>query len=152
VTSQNYVLDDGSIDGNALALHNKKVIIEALKKFGVENAVAIYSGEGDEGQIADVVLTPESDAGLNSQVTVKAAVSEYETDSDTWKNLIIEREISVECAIQDLTEHLIIMNNHGEYENGNGGGGEVTIIVQTETVEHDHYDYIVTAEHDVNEF
>ena len=105
----------------------KKFIVEhkaELDSAGVTGFEVYYSGEGDEGQVEDVLVlySPEAMA-------------------DPDRN----DKYSLPSEIKKILNDLEPEDSYGDNE---GGGGTVTFIVETGKVVHSHYDRVIECSYD----
>lgn len=146
-----FLLADGSVDKKSVVMQNKTAILAALKGFGVVTAVVSYYGEGDEGSIVGIELTPADTPALSSMVTMKALSSSFNGDSQEWTHHVSEKTLDLDTALRDFAEDLIEFHGHSAYGDQDGGGGDVTFDVEGDSVAHDHFDNVIETVHDINE-
>ena len=150
----------GTAPGEAAIRHNKRVIMEAMKRLGITQAVVTYDGEGDSGGIEDVQIEGGEDAADETLRLVRV-VGSYRFDNDCGAEYITQLfeglESDFEDAISGFADDLIDHAGHGGYENNEGGYGEVTIVAPDDDnpeglITVDHNDRIITTENTTSTF
>ena len=150
----------GTALGEAAIRHNKRIIMEAMKRLGITQAVVTYDGEGDSGGIEDVQIEGGEGAADETLVLVRV-ISRYRFSDDHSMTRITEifegSESNFEDVISEFADDLIDHAGHGGYENNEGGYGEVTIVAPDDDdpeglITVDHNDRIITTQNTVSTF
>ena len=138
--------------GDAAVRHNKRVVMEAMKRLGVTKVVVTYCGGGDSGGIEDVQIEGGEGAADETLRLVRVVHSYYLDETQIFDGL--ERDFK--DAISEFAEDLIDHAGHG-YEEDEGGYGEVTIVAPDDDnpeglITVDHNDRIITTKNTVSTF
>ncbi len=145
----------GTAPNTAAIRHNKRVIMEAMKRLGITHAVVTYDGEGDSGGIEDLQIEGGEDAADETLVLVLICCFLHDEVlvSETWEG--DQRDFN--DAISEFADGLIDHAGHRGYENNEGGYGEVTIVAPDDDnpeglITVDHHDRIITTENTISTF
>lgn len=123
---------------------NWAVVCASLKALGVAKVVVEYRGSGDSGEGLEIQTTPDG-------VPLTALVSQFEERSTfangawTYKEQVAD--MSLERAIEEITDHVIRLSGNSGYEINEGGGGTLSMDVAAQRFDLDHFDYVVEEEH-----
>jgi hypothetical protein len=107
---------------------NKAIVFEALSAAGIDFVNVTFDGEGDSGQIENLIARKgEAQIPLSNQtVTVQSA---------SWDGKEVTlQELSLCEAIERLC-YDFLEQEHGGWENNDGAFGEFTLSVPAKTVE-----------------
>lgn len=148
------------MDSKELFEVNKKAVFavmeEVMKRLGASRlaVTGVYSGSGDEGGVEDVTVEAWKDdqrieLGLEHFPSVEETFvqSDFDPGRKAWVEHAPEtRTVSIQVAVERLTEDAIDIAGHRGYEINDGGHGEFTLSVsagEEPTAYLKHHDYYV---------
>jgi hypothetical protein len=111
----------------------KAVLLDALKASGIAVVTVEYDGEGDSGQVNNIVAC---DASCNPAEMRGSVVLELGLRPCSYESLVE--------AVEAFTWEVLVLYHDG-FENNDGGFGTVTIYVVTGKVTLDHNDRVIEA-------
>lgn len=117
---------------------NKQLLMDALRAAGGKRAQIDYSGDGDSGQVNDVVVEPA--IPLAREVPFFASSSTFE--GGAWQVTYKQVALSLQHALEAFA-YDVVTKHHDGYENGDGGSGEVIFDCESGGVLLEHRDYYV---------
>jgi hypothetical protein len=107
---------------------NKAVIFEALSAAGIDLVNVTFDGEGDSGQIENIIAR-------KGEVQIPISDQTVTVQSASWDGKeVTVREQSLGEAIEQLC-YDFLEQEHGGWENNDGAFGEFTLDVAAKTVE-----------------
>jgi len=101
---------------------NKAVLFDALSAAGITSVSVSFNGEGDSGQIEEIIAYPNGDQHQLPDVQLEIQQVEWGTG----------KRDSHQTAIRDAIEQLcydFLEQEHGGWENNDGAFGEFTFDV-----------------------
>ena len=107
---------------------NKAVIFEALSAAGIDLVNVTFDGEGDSGQIENIIAR-------KGEVQIPISDQTVTVQSASWDGKeVTVREQSIGEAIEQLC-YDFLEQEHGGWENNDGAFGEFTLDVEGKNVE-----------------
>ena len=107
---------------------NKAVIFEALSAAGIDLVNVTFDGEGDSGQIENIIAR-------KGEVQIPISDQTVTVQSGSWDGKEVSvREQSLGEAIEQLC-YDFLEQEHGGWENNDGAFGEFTLDVEGKNVE-----------------
>jgi hypothetical protein len=107
---------------------NKAVIFEALSAAGIDLVNVTFDGEGDSGQIENIIAR-------KGEVQIPISDQTVTVQSASWDGKeVTVREQSLGEAIEQLC-YDFLEQEHGGWENNDGAFGEFTLDVEGKNVE-----------------
>jgi hypothetical protein len=107
---------------------NKAVIFEALSAAEIDLVNVTFDGEGDSGQIENIIAR-------KGEVQIPISDQTVTVQSASWDGKeVTVREQSIGEAIEQLC-YDFLEQEHGGWENNDGAFGEFTLDVEGKTVE-----------------
>lgn len=106
---------------------NKTVLFDALCAAGITSVTVNFNGEGDSGQIEEIIAYPNGDQHQLPDVQLSIQQVEWGTG----------KQNSHQTAIRDAVEELcydFLEQEHGGWENNDGAFGEFTFDVVGRTI------------------
>ena len=107
---------------------NKAVIFEALSAAGIDLVNVTFDGEGDSGQIENIIAR-------KGEVQIPISDQTVTVQSASWDGREVAfQELPLREAIEQLC-YDFLEQEHGGWENNDGAFGEFTLDVAAKTVE-----------------
>lgn len=127
---------------------NRKIILEALKRYGISKVVVSYDGSGDCGSIGEVKAYNKAQARRPSwegesmeighlRVKIFKSKSKFNEGADRWEESEEVEDTTLEEAIEDFTYDALALH-HGGWENNDGAFGTTTFFVGKKKITMDH--------------
>jgi hypothetical protein len=134
-------------DGNRLVLaYNKGVIAQALALAGVVQAIVTYAGAGDEGQIEEVTLDPETPAARAASIEVAELAYRWDPETSRGGGQLAFVKVDLENALETLCDSAVEITGHNGYQNGDGGEATFTLVAATAQAHLEHNDHYVESD------
>ncbi len=109
---------------------NKTAVFDALIAAGIKTVTVNFNGEGDSGQIEEVVAYSNEAPGQIPATPIKLQSASWGNAKSTL------RELPLSEAIEDLC-YDYLSQEHGGWENNDGAYGEFTFHVEDRRIELD---------------
>lgn len=121
---------------------NKAALFDALDAAGIVTVVITFDGEGDSGQIEDVIVrNTEGDVALPDAHIEFASVTRFDADPK-------RRTVPVEEALEEMA-YSFLREAHAGWENNDGAYGEFTFDVTNRTISLNYNErYLSVETHD----
>jgi hypothetical protein len=125
---------------------NKQALLESLRCLHAEEATVTYAGNGDDGQIDEVRVTPETIDAEAIQVQIVALHTTWHADSSTSRASLALEPRDLRTALADFCHEAIDLAGHTGYEIDDGGEGSLTISVGDGEVALQHTDFYTESD------
>ena len=119
---------------------NRQRLLTALITAQITEVLVRYEGGGDEGDVSEMVLKPESCLPTLQSSILDYSVVRSEYREETYHYFLVEKSMSLEEALRDFAFTWLDVH-HGGWENNEGGAGVMTIRVADDHFLLEHVEY-----------